>query len=514
MDYMLDRRELLKLGAAAGVGATLLGTGAAEAARRRAAATPKRGGTMQLGTAAGSEKDTLDPALAFTGFAIAVHNALFNTLVRDDLNFNLHPSLATDWSSTPDAGTWKFKLRNDVQFHDGRKMTSRDVVFSFQRLLDPKLSSVLLGSLQPYLDASGVSAPDPTTIQFKLKSANAFFPLFLVKPGTGIVPDGTTDFTKGIGTGPFKLKSFEALSNAQFTRNDNYWRSGQPYLDGMTIVRIAEDGTRVQDVISGASHLIDDVPLSSAKLLTGPAKQILLKNYAWVDLAAFRDVKPFSDPRVALAMKYAEDRQKMMNIIAPGGLGVVGADIPIPPDDTYYPKGLQPYPYDPERSKALLKKAGYRNGLRVDLYAYQGDKLDTALAYKSVAKKAGIDVHVIVWPHATYWDQVWLKKPFVGDSWGRLHVADMLSQGFTRIAPYNESHFRSHQFDHIVAAAARTTDLAKQKALYSQALRMVNKTGTVFSPGWYHYVLGAKQNLQVPALSWAFRYFVDEINFS
>src|SRR5262249_25102335 len=150
--------------------------------------------------------------------------------------------------------------------------------------------------------------------------------------------------------------------------------------------------------------------------------------------------------RVMQAMKYAIDRQKVAAVVAPDA-PILLPDIPIPPRDKFFPSGLRPKAYDPEKAKSLLQQAGHSDGLSVDLYAYQGDKLDTALAFKSSAKAAGLTINVKQWPHATYWDQVWLKKPFVGDSWGRLHVSDILAQAFVSKAPYNESHFRDPKVD-------------------------------------------------------------------
>src|SRR5262249_24715051 len=136
---------------------------------------------------------------------------LYDSLAAVDANNNPIPALATRWSSTPDARKWVFKLRKGVHFHDGRPFTSADAVFSIRRLLDPALGSPATAQFEPLLDAKGIRAKGPYVVEFDLKAPSAFMPNMLATFYPRMVPDGTTpaEAAKGIGTGPFRLVSFQ-----------------------------------------------------------------------------------------------------------------------------------------------------------------------------------------------------------------------------------------------------------------------------------------------------------------
>lgn len=506
----VDRRRFLRIGAASAAGLTVAGgiaacgsdsssggsaTGAATTGGTAGGSgTPRRGGTLRYATSGGSNKDTADPVKTLNAFTLVAACQIYDTLVRTDLDFRLIPALATEWETSQGGKVWTFRMREGVTFHDGRPMTSRDAAFSIARVLDPKNGSNVLGNVEPFLTPAGISTPDPTTLKLTLKAPNVFFPLLLTQPAFSVIPAGTTDFAKGIGTGPFRLTSYQALASAQFEANREYWNEGKPYLDGVELSYMAEDATRVQAVVSGSKDLVDTITGANIKQLTGQAEAMAIDDSAWVTLAAWSDTAPFSDPRVVQAMKYAQDRERIMNVVAPD-LGRPGADVPIPQSDLFYPAGLQARPYDPEQAKSLLAQAGFGDGLDLTLYAYKGDKLDCALAYKDTAKAAGINVRVVNWPHATYWDQVWMRKPFVGDSWARLHASLILPQVFGSGSTSNESKFSDPAFDRLLAEALRSPDEARQKELYGEAIRIVDEKSSALIPGWYPNVLGKSKKV-------------------
>jgi len=515
-----NRREFLKVAsaglAASAFAAPLLaacGSSSPSPSGAASSGSPKRGGLLRFASGGGQASDTPDPALAFTSFALYMAANLYDTLIRADVDFNLSPALATEWSSTPDAKTWTFKIRSGVKFHGGKKLTSADVAYSVKRILSAKLASPALSNISPFLKPDGIATPDAKTVQFKLYNANAFFPQILASVNFGIVPDGTTSFAKPVGTGPFSLKEFQALANAKLVRNDDYWRSGLPYLDGITLVSLAEDSTRVQSLIGGSEDLVDTITGGDIKVLSAqPGVQILqIKAGGWVDLAAWGNTKPFNNPDVVKAMKLAADRAKIMGVVAPNSF-TTGADIPVPTTDPFFPAGLAAYPYDPAQAKSLITKAGYRDGLDLTLYAYEGDKLDAALAYKQTAQPAGINVHVITSPHATYFTDIWLKKPFVGDSWARLHTSVILQEAFAAVP--NEFHWSSSKFSGLLASAVSTTDLARQKTLYGDALTMLNDSVSGIIPGWEPQLFGASSKLHGVQITNGLQVFLDSAYFA
>jgi peptide/nickel transport system substrate-binding protein len=269
----------------------------------------------------------------------------------------------------------------------------------------------------------------------------------------------------------------------------------------------------VQSLIGGSEDLVDNITGADVKLLAAqPGVQTLqIKAGGWVDLAAWGDTRPFDDPNVVLAMKYAADREKIMSLVAPNAY-LTGPDIPVPPSDPFYPQGLKAYPYDPDHARHLVQQAGYKNGLDLTLYAYEGDKLDAALAFKQSAQPAGINVKVVTWPHATYWTQVWLKKPFVGDSWARLHTSVILQSAFA--AQPNEFHWKDNSFSGLLTSAVATTDATRQRTLYGDALSMINDKTAGIIPGWEPQLYGASTKLHGVELANGGQVFLDGAYFA
>ncbi|MGH3003803.1 MAG: ABC transporter substrate-binding protein [Gaiellaceae bacterium] len=509
-DPRLTRGGFIKAGAAGAAGLSLLGRAAAFPADALAKNPPPHsGGTLRLTVAGGHVTDGTDPQKAASGFEIPMTLMAYETLVRADENFKLHPGLATAWDVSSDLKTWKFKLRNGVHFHNGKALTSGDVAYSFKRLLTPSTASPAYASLSPYLSASGISTPDPQTVVLALSKGNAFLPVLLATRNFVVLPEGATSFLPSVGTGPFKLNAFQVLASATLSRNENYWQNGKPYLDGIQLTNLADDATRLQSLLSGSTDMVDNITGQSIPILfgVGNAKPLYIKAGGWVAVAPQGQVKPFTDIRIRQAMKYAQNREQILQVVAPKS-GLVNADIPVPTSDPYYPEGLKPWPYDPEKSKFLLKKAGYHR-LRLAVNAYQGDKLEVALGYKSTAKAAGIDVDVVVWPHDIFFSQVWQKKPVSAISFGRVHVSQFLPAAFIKGGPYDESQWNNAKFTRLVYAAGGTKNIAKQKEYYGEALRMLQNSDTTCAPGFEPQMYGTAKRVYGVSLANGAQYYFD-----
>jgi peptide/nickel transport system substrate-binding protein len=503
MTNLISRRTLLKTGAGVAAGAGLLalqacGVDTPATAPGGATATPKRGGTLRWAVAAGNATQVADPAKASGTMPLLIATNCYDTLVRADENYVLKPALATEWESTSDVLTWTFKLRPGVKFHDGSPLTAQDVVYSFKRILDPALAAVGLAQVGPYLSASGITAVDASTVKLTLTKPNAFIPVLVSAAGFSIVKDGTTDFSKGNGTGPFTLKAFDAAARTSFTRFDGYWQNGLPYLDAIEVVVIAEDATRLQAVTSGSQDVVDNITGASTLLLKGNAEPYMLKNGGWVGLTMFADTSPYNNQKIIQAMQYAADRKKIMSVVAPG-IDIISPDIPIPPSDPFFPAGLAPRPYDPDKAKSLLREAGVSGTFAFDVYAYEGDKLDTAVSFKSTAEAAGINANVITWPHATFFTDIFKKKPAIGISVARLHISQALPRLYGTGGDLNITHYKNAQFDQLVTQATASADPAKQKQLFQDALTLVNDGASNVIPGWEGQVYG--KNKKVNGLS-------------
>jgi peptide/nickel transport system substrate-binding protein len=491
-----DRRTILRAGAGLAAG-FLVGGGAAactsasspSSASSGTAAGPARGGTLRYGCAAGGAGDSPNPLVALRTMQLAIAANCYDTLTFADQDFNLSPALATEWTASNGAQTWSFRLRNGVTFHDGSKLTSKDVAYTLNRVLDPSVAAASLGDISPYLAASGIDASDPTTITLNLLRPNAFLPVILSSVTLSIVKDGETDFSTGNGTGPFSISAFNPAANLMLARYDNYWKSGLPYLDGVHYEVIADDATRIQALTTGTQDIADDISGAETLLLKGNnVTSYVIKAGGWVGLTMFGNVAPFNNPQVIRAMQYAANRSQIMDVVAPG-IDLLSPDIPIPTSDPFYPTGLTPRPYDPDQAKSLLKAAGHSN-LTVPFWCYQGDKLDTVEAYKSTAAPAGITVNIEDVPHATFFSNDFLIKPSIGISVARLHIASALSLLYGKGGSLNMTHFDNPQVDQLIEAAVASTDFATQKRNFTDALTIINDSAANVIPGWEGQVYG------------------------
>src|ERR671920_1426783 len=209
-----SRRQVLAVGGIS-LGALLLAactnSPSGSAGSEQSGGTPKKGGTLRISIGDGNSSDTLDPGTIVTANATLAVKSIYDPLAVTDQDYKAQPALATSWEVNADATQWTIHLRKGVKWHDGSEFTSKDVLYTVRRWLDPKTGSAINGFLSPYLDMGGVSAPDASTIVFKLKKPNSVLIQTLgANPTSAIIKDGVTDFSGKslVGTGPFKLTAW------------------------------------------------------------------------------------------------------------------------------------------------------------------------------------------------------------------------------------------------------------------------------------------------------------------
>ena len=144
------------------------------------------------------------------------------------------------------------RLRQGVSFHNGKSLTPQDVVYSLMRHKDPATASKAKASADAF---DSVTASGERDVQVVLKSPNVELPALLATSHFLIVPDGTTDFSAPAGTGPFKVTSFKPGVNTIATRNENFWKPGQPYLDEVELMGVTDKVARTNGLIQAISIL-------------------------------------------------------------------------------------------------------------------------------------------------------------------------------------------------------------------------------------------------------------------
>ncbi len=473
-------------------------TSAATGGSETTTVTPKPGGSLRFGVGDAQSKDSLDPALALTSVGIFGHSLIYDTLLSVDSSWQLSPMLAEEYEISDDAITHSFKLRSGVEFHNGKTLTSEDVAEAFKRILDEKTGSPGLSVLSPVMDPSSISTPDPSTVIFKLKTPDAFFGQRVAHYTLRIPQAGTTEWLEtSFGTGPFISRSFRPGEGFEFERNPNYWQDGLPYLDAVIGVGMPDQATRVQALINGDIHLTDTIPTSAFKQIGGTdSTQLLdLKNPSPFTFDVDSSIAPYNDQNVQKAMKMLLDREAMLQVMV-DGRGVVSADTLINPADPWYPKDLEPFPYDPEQAKALLAKAGVEGFSEKVWTTTAYPLLNEGAAFgKQLMAQGGIEFDIQSVSEDRY-ITAFLNEPIVMDYYLRQHPLVMFQLYYLSSSTSNTTRIKDAQIDGWIGELIKTTNLAKQAEIGGEIIRRYNDVAAMLNPFNFDSYWGGSNNLQ------------------
>jgi peptide/nickel transport system substrate-binding protein len=419
-------------------------------------------------------KETLDPASPVQYSLAAV--MLYDTLVQLAEDGVPAPRLATAWTASEDATEWTFTLRDDVTFHNGQALTSADVAYTFEHILDPKTFSPATATLGLI---SEIETPDAQTIIFKLSKGHADFPLLLISRLTGIIPADSADTigNTGIGTGPFKLQTLDVEGTTVLSANDDYW-AGKPGLAGIELPALADSESRVLALQSGQVDLVLDVTSAQADLFASDEDFTVLRypSGKWAALVMRTDTPPFDDVRVRQAIRLAADRQAIIDLVL-NGAGTITCDTPVAPNDVY--RWETDCPQDIEQAKALLAEAGYADGLDVTLYTSDSSQEQIPLAevYQQQAAAAGINVTLEIAPSDSFWTDVWSVEPFVTTFWSERPADEILSLAWRSSSTWNESHFQNPDFDQLLDDARIALDFETRRETYRATQQLIYEEG-------------------------------------
>jgi len=487
MTLITNRRSLLLGAGAMGAGA-LLGLGAFP---RMAKAAPNKGGLFRIGIADFDSGDTLDPQLAESRFMMHLGWQLRNCLVEVGPGVVLVPELAESWDSNDDLTVWTFKLRQGVEFHNAKTMTAEDVVYSINLHRGEKTVSESKALIEQVTDVK-TNAPGEVTIT--LAGPNAGFPSLMSLVNLQIVPEGETDFGKGVGTGGYILESFEPGVRSRVKRNPNYWKADRANFDEIEIIAIKDVTARTTALQTGEIDAMNAVDATTAALLKQMPGMNLIQTQgkAHYCFEMNTTAAPYDNIDVRTALKLAIDRQEILDKVL-GGYGSIANDQPISPAYQYYNADIPQHSYDPEKAAALIKKAGAEGQvfqLSVSETPFTG-AVNTAELYKEQAAKAGIQIEVVREPEDGYWSNVWAKKPFAASKWsGRVNEDVMLSLAYSKeaIGSWNSTYWDNEAFNKALVAARSERDEAKRKALYFECQALIHDDGGLIAPVWADFL--------------------------
>lgn len=489
----INRREFLAkvsaLGLTAAVSPALLSMPAF-------AGTPKKGGRLRLGIVGGSTSDSLDPATINASFNQTINWQLRNNMVEIDHKGNVIPELAESWEHSPDASKWIFKLRKGVEFHDGKSLDAEDVVFSINHHRKKGSKSPARGILKPIKD---VKADGKHTVVFTMHGPYADTPYLLSVIHLSIIPAGTTDFK--IGTGGYKFVSFEPGVKSLTKRNPNYWKEGRAHFDEVEVKGIRDVNARTNALMTGQIDVMNWCDLKTIdRLKKKPGIQIANATGRRHFTFSMRcDTPPYDNKDIRLAMKYAIDREVMLERIQ-RGYGVLANDHPIPPHSRYCSSKFPQRWYDPDKARYHLKKTGLEGHvfeLHTAPNAVFTGAIDAALFFRQQASKAGINIKVVTEPDDGYWADIWGKKPFFMDYWSCRPTPDLtFSLVYAADAKWNMTHWIHERFNKLLLEARSELDDPKRQEIYGEMETILNDDGGAIIPVFSDWVDGATAKLK------------------
>ena len=294
---------------------------------------PKKGGTLILARA--GEVTNLDPHKVPAFTSARVFELVYSYLMRLDENLGVQPDLAESVPTTSSDGkTVTVKIRSGVKFHNGDPLTSADVKYTFDRILDTKTAAVARSF---FTDVDTITAPDPATVIFNLKNPNAALIAYMAHPNTGIVSkkigEANADLSKketAIGSGPFKLAEWVPDNFMRFEANKDYYVSGQPYLAGIRINVVPDESGLAAALRTKAADMAIITDAKVAKTLRSETGVTLDSKPSLSYNLLFLNTKkpPFDNLKVRQAIAYAIDRKAIIDAVAFGEGEVTGPVAP------------------------------------------------------------------------------------------------------------------------------------------------------------------------------------------
>jgi len=460
------------------------------------------GGTLKVGAQPSSN---LDPHFAASITDIMINEQIYHHLTFISPENIAVPDLATSWES-PDGKVWTFHLKSGVKFSNGQPVTAKDVVFSYDRLRDPKVGAP---TVKLYANVEKIEAVDDVTVKFTLKNANPEFAADAGDFHACVIPAGTADPGKTrIGSGPFVLKSYFPEDRVVLAKNENFSEkdaagNALPKLDEVQFIFSPDMGGQVEALRGGELNFLGGLTTEFAETIGKDANTKLLTNDSnmhWALHMRSDEGHVAADPRVREALKLATDHQALINAVRPGLAAVGNGFTPVGPAFKEYFLNKPPK-MDLEKAKKLLAEAGHANGLKITLVAQnQLDVIPIATVWKEQMAKIGVEVEIKVIPSDVYYgegEDSWLKCDFGITDWGsRATPVTYFNLAYTSDGPWNGSHWKDAEFDKLTHAVDQEMDVAKRTELYHQLQEILIERGPVIVPYFEKAVVGVSKNLE------------------
>ena len=430
-----------------------------------------------------SSPTNLDPRVGIDAFSERIDNLIFDDLLSRGDDLNVAPGLAERWD-IPDPLTYVFHLHSGVRFHDGRPLTSRDVKWTFDSLLQGKIRSTK-AAVYKYVDH--IDAPDDLTVVFHLKEQDSTLLWNLSDGAMGIVPIGSGDemTQHPVGSGPFKFVSAATDREVVIERNDDYW-SGAPKLARVRFAVVPDETTEALELRKGSCDIAINAfltPDTVATLARDPS--LTVKHAPGTRLAylAFNLRDPIlKDVRVRQAIAYALDRRPMVEYLWRGEAELARSVLPA--QSWAYNGDVPSYTHDPDKARQLLDAAGYApfNGVRFHITMKTSTDANTRLmvaVMQQQLREVGITLDIRSFEFATFFSDVTHGAfQMYGLRWiGGNEDPDIFEYAFhsSKFPPNgaNRGFYSNPKLDALIDRARREIDPVERKPLYAEVQRIL-----------------------------------------
>ncbi len=504
----LTRREFVRYAALLGMS---VGTATKMARltwpKKAFAAEPKYGGTLKISAAV--QKVTHPAQFSW----IEPSNQLRQVaeyLTYTDGNNITHPYLLENWEASDDLKTWTLNLENGVKFNNGDEFTADDVVFTLNQWLNKDVGSSLLGMMGTYLDPTGIEKADKYRVKLHLKQAEIGVPEHLFHYPALVLNHRTFegDFIKRPhGTGPYTLEVYREGERCVVRRRKDYWQKGFPYMDAMEFIDMGPElAPQIAAIQSGETDLIDasdSSPVSAYQALKNdPNVNVISVPTNQTRVLRMRvDMKPWDDNDVRMALKLCQHREKILSL-AYMGQGLQGQDFHVSPKHPEYCE--KPVPeYDPQKAKTLLQKAGYPNGVDVDIAV--GSEWKDIVRYAEILKQdaapAGFRINIQTMPASQYWEK-WTEVDLGITTWAHRPLGTMvlnlayIADDQNKPVPWNETRWVDAEFSELLRQANGTLDLEARRKIFCKLEDIQWERGSIGISYWVNYFFVLSKRVQ------------------
>ena len=497
MASTLSRRSALKLLATSGtavivaactsqIAPSAAGPTVASRATTGVDAGPKAGGMLRIGLAA--EPANIDGHIRTPGSDLSYWLA-FDRLIDYDEKAQPQPGLAESWDVAPDYKSVTFHLRKGVTFHSGREFTSDDVKWNFLRVRDPKLAGSTLGAYSQWW--SSIDTPDKYTVTLRSDQSRPtlFDTLQLFNMLDQPSMEGPDARSSAVGTGPFVLQEWVQGDHFTFNKNKSYWKSGKPYLDGLS-VRIFRGEQPAMNELEGGT--IDAMRMASVNDIVRLQKDPAYIVAEHPNPGTFWEIgfnvtrPPFDNKTVRQAFNYAFNRQYLSQTLYQGT--ATPSALPWSSSSAGYDATkANSYAFDLDRARSLLADARV-SGQDLDVVLSPGQPVVESMmqVYQADLAKLGMTLNVKVMEAAAWIDQVNNVKYngiyLSGDNNAHVNPGTLWSSSpGWRPLPGNNSGWKNDQWTQLVAGLTTEPDATRRASMVAQMNDYVLDQTWVFS---------------------------------